>query len=339
MNFKIWIPLSAATVAGAAAAWAGYQLVSQRPAVAHVPQVQLDSVVVAARELPAGTQLTEADLSVLRVERGSLPGPTVAKTSELLGRVVSTAVGPGQPLSAALLSQDGTIAGLSATLPNGFRAITIHVDPYSGLDGFLLPEAHVDVIAALGSGNEAAARTVAQNVRVLAVAGRLRGESIEKTGEEEASLSNDYSVTLMVTPEQAAAIELACDSGTPRLMLRAGTDTELHPFLGMTLAELRGDVLGDPFSSGAQWEPVPESMVGTQSPEPAPETSKITPVAVETPAPAQPPKPVQRVHVVEVIRAGVISRSALPIGPTARPQPRPSAERAVVNNDVRPVAE
>ena len=38
----------------------------------------------------------------------------------------------------------------AAGLPNGFRALTLEMDPHNGLSGFLYPEARVDIIAALG---------------------------------------------------------------------------------------------------------------------------------------------------------------------------------------------
>lgn len=335
MNPKIWIPLSAATITGAVAAWAGYQLVLQQPEVSRGPQVLLDPVVVASRRLPAGTRLGAADLTVLKMERGTVPGSPAEDPSGLIGRVLSESVAEGQLMSPRLLAAEGTIQGLGATLPSGYRAITIRVDPYSGLEGFLVPEARVDVIAALGNGNDAAARTVAQNLRVLAVAGRLQGESVEQSGEERAAISNEHNVTLMVTPEQAAAIELACDEGTPRLMLRSGSDTELHPFAGLTLAELRGESFQDPFQTGkSPWETDPAPMKTLAEPD---ENSPATRPS-DTDASQQPETPMPRMHIVEIIRGGVISRTALPVGAAPEPARQP-VERAVANTDTRPAAD
>ena len=238
-----------------------------------------------------------------------------------------------------MLARDGTVPGLSATLPAGFRAITIHVDPYSGLDGFLYPEAHVDVIAALGSGNDSAARTIAQNVRVLAVAGRVRGDSMEETGEEAARITNEHNVTLMVTPEQAAAIQLACEDGTPRLMLRSGTDQEIHAFAGMTLAELRGEAFGDPFEPRSPWEEEPLQVTEPVTPE----TNRPTTQPGETQAapPSEQPTALPRMHVIEVIRGGVISRTALPLGAVGDPRTKARAapERAVVKTESQSATE
>lgn len=338
MNPKIWIPLSAATITGIGAAWAGYQLVVERPTSGAVQQARFDDVVVAARPIPAGAELTTEDLRILRVERGSMPGEGASTPAALIGRVVVEPIATGQPLSANLLALSGTTPGLAATLPKGFRAITLEIDPHNGLESFLHPEAHVDIIATLGTGDTTAARTIAQNVRVLAVAGRLRGQKLEKTGEEEASLKNKYSVTLMVTPEQAAAVELAGDSGTPRLMLRPGGDEEISPFMGMSLAQLRGDEFADPFTTPeSDWEP---STPVTTEPAP-PTTVEPAPVTVTTPpepvAPAPaPPKAKPRMHVIEIIRAGVVTRTEMPLRSAGSRSVRTPTERAVVNNDTAP---
>lgn len=342
MNPKIWIPLSAAAITGVGAAWAGYQLVGQRPAPGAVQQVRFDDVVVAARPISAGAELAAEDLRILRVERGSMSGDAASTPAALIGRVVVEPIATGQPLSAKLLAQSGTTPGLAATLPKGFRAITLEIDPHSGLENFLQPEAHVDVIAALGTGDTTTARTIAQNVRVLAVAGRLRGQRLEKTGEEEASLKNKYSVTLMVTPEQAAAVELACDSGTPRLMLRPGGDEDISPFMGMSLAQLRGDEFADPFNAtGSEWEP-DRSIPVVTDPTPAPTTepaqaTATTPADPVAPAPA-PPKSKPRTHVIEIIRAGIVTRTEMPLRSTGSRSVRTPTERAVVNNDNTPIS-
>ncbi len=349
MNAKIWIPLTAATITGAAAAWAGYQLVREPALVQGPPQVLLESVVVAARDLPAGTRLNKQDLGVLRVEQGSMRIAAIREPADLVGRVVAEAVSAGQPLNSSLLATEGTVPGLSATLPVGYRAITLQVDPFNGLDGFLYPEAHVDVIAAVGSGENTAARTIAQDVRVLAVAGRLKGESIEKTGEERASLASSFSVTLMVTPQQAAAIELAADSGSPRLMLRPGEDREIHPFEGMTLAELRGDRTDGPLvNQGSPWDadPIPVTSIDpppvvtvttVRDPVEPSDSPEPTKTAVD---PTQPQaRPVPQMHVIEVIRGGVTSRIALPLHTGSEPKARPARERAIANTDTSPAAQ
>ena len=304
MNAKIWIPLTAAVLTGSAAAWTGYQLISHQAVPAAAQPVLMDNVVVAARPIAAGTELTSADLAVVRVERGSISG-MLSSVLAAAGRVTSEPIAQGQPVSASLLAEVGTVPGIAAALPNGFRALTLQMDPHNGLAGFLQPDARVDIIAALGSGDAATARAIAQNIRVLAVAGRVRGQSFERTGEEAASLANRYSVTLMVTMEEAAAIELALDAGMPRLALRPSNDQDIQPFAGLTMAQLRGEVLGEPFELAQTLPIAVDPTVPPVAPATKPSEIHVTP-------PAEAPKRAQT-HVVVVIRGGVMSRTEIPL--------------------------
>src|SRR5690606_38693445 len=162
------------------------------------------------------------DLSVIRVEPGAVTADAFTSPDDLVGRVVASPLKPGQIMSTSLLAAQGTSPGIGALLPAGYRAITLKVDRYSGLQGFIHPEARVDIVGAFGNGDSASARVVAQNVRVIAVEGRLGGQTAEAGGNDAAAVSSDFNVTLMVTPEQAAAIQLAAGAGMPRLTLRAG---------------------------------------------------------------------------------------------------------------------
>ena len=322
MNAKIWIPLTAALVTGSAAAWTGYQLISLAPKHQAAAAVYMDQVVVASRPIPAGQELGAEDLAIVRVERGALSG-MVSGIASVQGRVTAEPIAQGQPLSEVLLAQPGTQPGIAAAIPDGFRALTVAMDPHSGLSGFLFPDARVDVIAALGTGDAATARAVAQNVRVLAVAGRTRGQRNEPGGEEAAALNNKYSVTLMVTIEQAAAIELAMDAGMPRLALRPSGDDAILPFVGITMAQLRGEVFGDPWNAV---ETVPITADPMTAVDPATQPSGGGSATLEI-------KPRTRTHVIEVIRGGIISRTEMPIrSGSSRP-----ADRAVVNNPTQPV--
>ena len=174
----------------------------------------------------------------------------------------------------------------------------------------------------LGEGHDRATFTVVLDASarpgIGSVAGRVRGEKFETTGEEAASLSNRYSVTLMVTMEQAAAIELAVDTGMPRLALRPSGDQDIQPFAGLTMAQLRGEVFGDPWEV-AQTTPVVVDPI-----------PPITPATQPTDQASAEVKPRPRPHVIEVIRGGVVTRTEMPARATR------AAERESANDENRP---
>src|SRR4051812_42510317 len=110
------------------------------------------------------------------------------------------------------------------------RAMTLQVDEFSGVAGMLVPGCHVDVIAAIqGANGEPVARTIVQNVKVQAVGQKLTvappaANEQKKENANEPAAEPTRSVTLLVTPEQAEGLELACSTGRPRLVLRSGRD-------------------------------------------------------------------------------------------------------------------
>ncbi len=259
-QLKKWAPLGAAGVLGLAAAGLGWVVMSPAQQVQHAahPDVKLAKIVVAARDLTAGTELTAEDLTYLKVEAANVPDDTFRKISDLLeamekqsdeelddgagsGRVITSDVATGQPLMARHLAPQDTPAGVSAMLPKGYRAISVDVRGDTGLTGLLQPGSHVDVVATLSDNEATVVRTIAQDVYVLAVGTKIAGikepKADDRVREHE---ERNSSVTLVVTPEQAGRIDLAFTSGSPRLVMRGGGDRALSRFSGLTFADLIG---------------------------------------------------------------------------------------------------
>lgn len=341
-NLKKWAPLGAAGIFGVAAAGIGYTLVSQPAGMGgqtnERPAIAFEEIVVATRPLRAGSVLTQGDLTLARVARDSRPqtafsDPSLLTNDDSGPRVVAQLIAEGQPIMQEHLAPEGTAGGVAAFLPEGYRAMSISVEPDTGLQGLLKPDAHVDIVATLRGEGPPVVRTIVQNVRVLAVNGQLAGQGeqsadgSEKLREESATLKQ---VTLMVTPEQAGRVELAISHGSPRLVLRARSDQELTSFEGLTLAALRGTA----DESNAQ-EPVPAEPFDPVKTADAPPTTATEPVSdlalidlrpIDAPLtgpgsllpatrPATPPtdgpttRPTEpKEHVIEVIRGGTVSR-------------------------------
>lgn len=290
-KIKQFAPIGAAGVLGLAAAGIGWMLVSSsgNGPVQQIAAVDFDEIVVAARDLPAGYALTADDLTFMKVESGSTPSSAFADISSLVEavgedgtarpRVLTHPVSAGQPVMALHLAEEETPEGLAALVQPGMRAISIQVDSAHGLKGMLLAGSRVDIVATVSAESDTIARTVAQDVLVLAVGGVFRDAPKATVEDEDDPYKNPEDrgrdITLMVTPEQAARIDLAFASGRPRLVLRGGGDRELSPFTGLTLAELAGLKKDDPQAFDPwggnyneqpyEWEP---STVSTD-PEPA----------------------------------------------------------------------
>jgi Flp pilus assembly protein CpaB len=177
-------------------------------------------VLVAARDLAAGTDLTRADLQVVYRPPASLPAGALSAPDGATGRPVSSAVRRGEVITDVRLAGAGALRGLGA----GLVAAPVRVaEP--GTAGLVRPGDTVDVLAAAaGSSGDVSdagdatgggyARLVASAVRVLSVpdqaGGRLAGPV-------------DAGVLLVVATTSSTAARLAAAAVTDRLsvVLRA----------------------------------------------------------------------------------------------------------------------
>ncbi|MBC8104998.1 MAG: Flp pilus assembly protein CpaB [Anaerolineae bacterium] len=234
MNFKTFISLVVAASLGLAAVWVGRQLIFGQP-VAAVSSTPMTKVVVAKTDLDPGQQITLDDLTTIEMPTGAVPANAFKDPALLKDRAVISAVIKGQLMFDALLAGQGVDGGLMALVPKGMRAVSVEVSESSGLAGLLVPGSRVDVIATLKQNDEQIAKTIVENVKVQAIGVKLSRGKNEDKGAPAAK-----TVTLIVTTKDAEAIELASNSGRPRLVLRGMADTDRTAGPGMTFAELSG---------------------------------------------------------------------------------------------------
>jgi pilus assembly protein CpaB len=90
------------------------------------------------------------------------------------------------------------------------RAITIEVNEFSGVAGMIAPGCRVDVVATIQASNneELSSHTIVQNVSVTAVGQRVTARPDPKDDPQQQQQAF-RSVTLLCTPEEAEAIQLA----------------------------------------------------------------------------------------------------------------------------------
>jgi pilus assembly protein CpaB len=182
--------------------------------------LDLEPVVVATKDLTFGEALEPDDMKVAMFPKGSVPTGSYASEDSLLGQVTKVFLKENEPILESKLSSKG--GGLSLLIDKSKRASSIQVDKISGVSGFILPGDRVDVILTVdrpGSTRDAIAKTILQNVEVLAA-----GEKTEEKGNKVITVQ---SVTLVVDPEGAQALALASSEGKLHLALRNPTDDEI----------------------------------------------------------------------------------------------------------------
>jgi Flp pilus assembly protein CpaB len=134
------------------------------PPAASAAAAELVGVAVAARDLPAGTVLTAADLTVARYPSDAVPAGAAGTRDPLLQRVLAAGVRAHEPITDARLVG----AGLTALLPGGQVAAPVRLADLA-VAGLVRAGDRVDVLAV--APDAAAAELVAGDALVLAATG------------------------------------------------------------------------------------------------------------------------------------------------------------------------
>jgi pilus assembly protein CpaB len=274
-------------------------------------QAKLVKVMAASRDLSAGTKLRKGDLRPVSVPEKEQPRGVFADEKALLDRTLLFPVGANEPVTQNKLAGVGGIEGVSALIPTGKRAVSVQVTDATSAAGLILPRSHVDVVyTRTGSMNEALSKVILEDVSVLSV-GRTTEVAITDAKAAAAAATAQTStaqraVTLLVTPEEAAKLELAKNNGKIGLVLRNPLDASklqqeqpiygdvLDPYLGARKDRLAKMNRGIPGAAGVinnaqSWNEL------TGAPAPRPIAAKKTEKKDEEPA-----KPPQKV--VDVFR-------------------------------------
>ncbi|MFN0111714.1 MAG: Flp pilus assembly protein CpaB, partial [Blastocatellia bacterium] len=189
-----------------------------------------NTVVVAKLEIPHGAKITAEQLTTVLLPNNATPVGTFDAYEKVVGRIAITRIMQNEPIIVTRLAQDGSSAGLSALIPEGYRALTVKVDDEAGIAGFLMPGTLVDVLAVITPdqtlGQNPISKIVLQNIKVLA-----SGTNIDEP-KDKRDAETVKTVTLQVTPEQAEKLVLSSAEGRLRLALRNSTDQGDQPTPG-----------------------------------------------------------------------------------------------------------
>jgi pilus assembly protein CpaB len=234
MNTQRLLILGVAVIAAGAAALLARGLLGggTEKAKAYVPppRVVTSEVLVAASDIPAGSQLTATSVRWQEWPKSSVDSSFVTRETGgdvdhfVQGTVVRTALVAGQPVTSTEVVHADSAGFLAAMVDQGMRAISIGITTESDAGGFILPNDRVDVLL-VGQVSEQPRRfrafTILRDVRVLAVDQTYHQDKDQKTVLAKTA-------TLELAPAQAELIETAQAMGTITLSLRALGDMVPH---------------------------------------------------------------------------------------------------------------
>jgi len=234
MLLKPRITLLLAAGFGLLAATGVYRFLLRYDDMVEAQEVMTQPVVVAARDIPFGTELAASDLSIASWPVEIAPREHFAGVDSLIGRINRAPLMAGEAVIESRLAPAGADRGLAMLIPNGSRAMTVPVNMVSGVSGFVLPGSRVDVLCSIRAQaeREPVAKMILQNVRVLAVDQQME--------EHDGRPITSRAVTLEVGPEESEKLSLASTEGTLLLALRSSFDNSTNATAGATIPKLLG---------------------------------------------------------------------------------------------------
>ncbi|HSJ13919.1 MAG TPA: Flp pilus assembly protein CpaB [Longimicrobiales bacterium] len=255
---RYWLVLVGAAVSGLLAGYVALVYVSDAPAPLQAAVVSAKTAVVANRDLPAGSIIRREDVKTVNWPGSAVPKGLATEAGEVIGRGLITEVRENEPLLEWKLAQREAGGGLSITIPEGMRAVSVKVDEVVGVAGFVLPGTRVDVLVTVVPSSDrmqSISRTILSNVRTLAADQRYQ-QDVE--GEPRVMTV----VTLLVTPEQAETLTIAATEGKIQLALRNTLDLAETSTPGRRIASL---------VAGTEPRPAPPKKTTVAAPRPTPD--------------------------------------------------------------------
>jgi len=287
-NKRFFVVLAGALVFGLLAAVSVNRYLSNAQAFSK----DMTRVAVAKVAIPLGTKIVPEQVMMVQFPRESMPDGTFENADKLAGRVAVVNIAAREPITDSRLAPEGTAGGLSAVIPEGYRAMTVKVDDVVGISGFIMPGTLVDVVVVItpedaSRGAGPISKIVLQNIKVLA-----NGQNIDKP-ENQRDVNSVKAVTLQVTPEQAEKLALASSEGRLQLVMRNSIDQGDEQTTGVNKQKLLG---------GEHAAPAPDpGSLKSEQPKSEIKSRPVRRVAVEPEVkkPAAPAPPRASVEVIE----------------------------------------
>jgi pilus assembly protein CpaB len=182
------------------------------------------SLVVAAMPLPLGTRLDASNTRVIQWPSNQQVAGMFSRLEDVANRAIITPLAENEPVIEGKLAPKESGAGLSATIPEGMRGVSVAVNEVVGVAGFVIPGTMVDVLVTgrpVGKDSTMGdiTRTILENVRVLAA-----GQKVEQ--DREGKPQTVAVITLLVTPDEASKLVMGANDGRLQLALRNTIDSK-----------------------------------------------------------------------------------------------------------------
>lgn len=164
-----------------------------------IPRTGGTHVLVASSQISAGTELTAADVSLVRFPPDLVPAGALTETAAVVGATATSEVAAG-----AVLTEHALLTPRAEPLPEGMVALPVEVGDGAAAQ-VLRPGHHVRVFAA-GTGSDPAGDPLTGLRRGPAVVEDAVVESIQQADAGSSPLDRSTVVVLRVHSDEAAAL-------------------------------------------------------------------------------------------------------------------------------------
>src|SRR5471030_3388578 len=110
-------------------------------------------VVVAAADLDIGAELRREDIRIIDWPANAVPANAIGDPKDVIGRGLILPVIENEPFLPMKLASTEAGSGLPPVIPPGLRAVSVRVNEVIGVAGYVLPGAHMDVVATVNPGD------------------------------------------------------------------------------------------------------------------------------------------------------------------------------------------
>ena len=249
-------------------------------------------IYVAAADIPMGDRLSSQVVKLEPWPKDKTPAGAISRIEDIENRRVRTKLFAGEAiLENRLCGKGANEQGATAMIPVGYRVVPVKVDLVSGGSALILPGDRVDVmihlVRDLNRGiEETVTRTILQDIKVFAVNDVL---DLEKDKDGGKSISAK-TISLLVTPEQAAKIMLATQMGVVNLVMRSSDEDKTNAQAEARTSDLIGVPSGSQRAKEERDPPVPNKE----------------PVAVVASLPVEPSSPPHTTWTMRVLKGNAV---------------------------------
>lgn len=170
---------------------------------------KLVPVVVVTSDIKAKTEIKDSDLTIKEVPESNVPRGSISKKESVIGKIVRDNIYYGEILLTQNLVSSKNLDGIAAVIKEGYRAISVQIDPVKGVGGLIKQGDFVDLMVFLRKPyvEDDSIYTVFQNIEVLDIRG-----------------NNSEYLVLSMTPQESEELFLVDKIGDIRFVLRQIAD-------------------------------------------------------------------------------------------------------------------